>query len=170
MKKKYADMLNKYAIFHNLSHDEIAEFSTKIKVKSIKEGQVIIKEGDVGDSLIFLLSGEVSITKALTLNTNSMEEDAREKELIRIKSEYHSVFGEISLFSENDARTATITALTNCDIGILMKHDFFDISDKKPEVGYKITANIAKILSKNLIDTNHQVLKLTTAFSLILDK
>ena len=49
MKKKYADMLNKYAIFHNLSHDEIAEFSTKIKVKSIKECQVIIKEGDVGD-------------------------------------------------------------------------------------------------------------------------
>ena len=38
------------------------------------------------------------------------------------------------------------------------------------EIGYKIMTNVSKKLIRDLLVTNEQVLKLTTAFSLIINK
>ena len=45
-----------------------------------------IKEGDDGDTIVLLLSGEVSITQALTLKNSKTIMDNREKTSIRIDS------------------------------------------------------------------------------------
>ena len=52
----------------------------------------------------------------------------------------------------------------------LEKKDFFDICNSNNEVGYKVLKNLIGIITEKLIDTNHQVLKLTTAFSLVMKK
>ena len=70
----------------------------------------------------------------------------------------------------NNKRTATIKAETECEIGILYNKDLIKISENDHELGYKIMTNISKKLIDDLLITNSQVLKLTTAFSLILDK
>ena len=62
-----------------------------------------------------------------------------------------------------------MTALVNCSIGFLSSKDFFDICNSNNEIGYIVIKNISKLLSKNLIKSNHQILKLATAFSLIID-
>ena len=49
-------------------------------------------------------------------------------------------------------------------------NDFFDICNKNTKVGYKIFNNLLKVITQKLISTNFQVLKLTTAFSLIIDE
>ena len=95
--------------------------------------------------------------------------DTREKELIRCKSSDNIIIGEVSLFSKDNKRTATVKALTNCQIGYLDKKDFFKICQEDKDAGYKVINNLTKIITQKLIDTNHQVLKLTTAFSLIID-
>ena len=77
---------------------------------------------------------------------------------------------KFQLFNENNKRTATITANTDCEIGILYYKDIIKIFDNHPDIGYLIIRNIAKKLSQDLKQTNKQILKLTTAFSLILDK
>lgn len=163
------ELLSKYSIFNGLNNEQVKEFIVKIKLDSITQNNDIIKEGDDGDSLVFLFSGEVTITKALTLVTNKTNMDIREKEITRLHSNIHPFFGEMSLFNEHDKRTATITALSDCDIGILYTHDFFGICDKEPHVGNIVMKNIAGQLAKNLQKANGQILKLTTAISLILE-
>ena len=51
-----------------------------------------------------------------------------------------------------------------------MKDDLFLICDKNTDIGYKVMKNLAKILSRKVIETNQNVLKLTTAFSLVLER
>ena len=163
------ELLSTFSIFNGLNNEQVKKFIPHIKPKSITQNEDIIKEGEDGDSLIFLFSGEVTITKAMTLMTNKTNVDTREKEMTRLTSDIHPVFGEMSLFDEHDKRTATITALTNCDIGNLYASEFFKICDADPQVGNIVMRNIAGQMAKNLQKTNGQVLKLTTAFSLILE-
>ena len=119
MKHDY-NLFKNYLIFDGLSEIEIEKFIKLMTFKKVKKNEVIIKEGDDGDTIILLLSGEVSMTQALTLKNSKAISDNREKTSIKIDSKKsHHFFGEISLFNEVDKRTATITATTDCEIAIL---------------------------------------------------
>ena len=47
---------------------------------------------------------------------------------------------------------------------------FQTICNDNNEIGYKVMMNLAKILSRKVLETNQNVLKLTTAFSLVLER
>ena len=164
------DLVN-FKVFKGLNNKDVEVFSPLIRVEKVKKNERIIEENETGDSLLFLLNGDISITKALTLSTNKSEEnDNSEKELIRLKAKDNIVMGEVSLLSEDKKRSATVTALTDCEIGYLSSENFFKVCEENKEIGYIAIKNISKILTKNLIKSNHQVLKLATAFSLIIDQ
>ena len=164
------DNINTFDIFNGVNNKEIELFLKQINHKSFKKNKIIMKEGDVGGSMLFLLSGQINITKSLTLSTNKNNtHDNSEKEFIRCKASDKIIIGEISLFSQDNIRTATVKALSECEIGYLDNKDFFKICDNNVEVGYKVLKNLVEIVTKKLINTNHQVLKLTTAFSLIME-
>ena len=169
---KYDSKLNSYPIFKNLIDSEIEKFEKKIEIIEFDSKEIIIKEGQEGNSILFLFQGNITISQALTLITNKSDnEDNREKELIKINSNEHKIsLGEISLFSIDKKRMATVKAITNCKIGRLPFNDLFDICENNHEIGYKVMKNISKIITKHLIKSNHKVLKLTTAFSLLIDK
>ena len=169
MKHDY-NLFKNYLIFDGLSEQEIEKFIKLMTFKKVKKNEVIIKEGDSGDTIILLLNGEVSMTQALTLKNSKAISDNREKTSIRIDSKKsHHFFGEISLFNEVDKRTATITATSDCEIAILDDNEIIKLCNENHTLGYKIMKNLAEKLASSLERTNSQVLKLTTVFSLILD-
>ena len=160
--------IKKFKIFNDIDDKGIKLFLDKLQLKSHKKNDIIMQEGDEGHFILFLLSGEITITKALTLATNK-NSDNREKEFISCNAENNIIIGEVSLFSEDSKRTATVKALNNCDIAYLERKDFFEICNKNTDIAYKVINNLTQIITHRLIDTNHQVLKLTTALSLIVD-
>ena len=169
MKHDY-NFFKNYLLFDGLSEAEVQKFMKLMKFKKISNNEVIIKEGDNGDTIILLINGEVSITQALTLKNTKTIADNREKTSIRMDSKKsHHFFGEISLFNEVDKRTATITATSDCEIAILDDEDIINLCNEDHTLGYKIMRNLAEKLASSLERTNSQVLKLTTVFSLILD-
>ena len=169
MKHDY-NFFKNYLLFDGLLDTEVQKFIDLMKFKKVNSNEVIINEGDNGDTIILLISGEVSITQALTLKNTKTVTDNREKTSIRIDSKKsHHFFGEISLFNEVDKRTATITATTDCEIAILDDEDIINLCNDNHTLGYKIMKNLAEKLASSLDRTNSQVLKLTTVFSLILD-
>jgi len=161
------EQLLKYSLFDNFTNKDIKKIVETIKITHYKNNEIIIKENDIGDSIMLLLEGTVSITKALTIQISSIKEP--EKEFIKLSSNQYPFFGEISIFNNNQ-RTATIKTETECKIGILYNKDLIKICQNDHEIGYKTMTNISKKLIDDLVVTNNQVLKLTTAFSLILDK
>jgi len=164
--------LHSFEIFNHLSNEEIELFTNNIKIDNYKKDEIIINEGEEGNSLLFVIDGKIVITQALTLATNKLDEgDDREKQLTNLNSTDHKIMlGELALFSPNKKRNASVKAVENCKIASITFNNIFEICNKNNAVGYKVMKNLSEIITKNLINSNNKVLKLTTAFSLLIDQ
>ncbi len=164
------ERLKNFLIFADLNDDELRQFNSSLKEVKMEQGQQFITEGEEGDCIYLLLDGEVEINQALTLSMNKGESDNREKAILKLSSEINPQFGEMSMFNEGGRRTANVRAETPCILVRLDKSDLYTICDNNPEIGYKVMRNLGRIISGNLVKANQNVLKLTTAFSLILER
>jgi CRP-like cAMP-binding protein len=164
------EQLKEFTIFSDLTDDELNHFSDALKEVKMEKGQQFITEGEEGDCIYLLLEGEVQINQALTLSMNKSESDNREKAILKLSSDINPLFGEMSMFNDGDRRTANVRAETTCVLVKLDKSDLYNICEKNPNIGFKVMRNLGRIISGNLVKANQNVLKLTTAFSLILER
>ncbi len=166
-----ASEIAKTTLLQGLSESERAVVAEYLKPRHFTNGKVVFKEGDKGGVVYFLISGEVEISQALTLSmSKSSSYDSRDKSIIRLSGDEGPVFGEVSVFGKEDTRSATVTALTDCKMGLLDEKDFYNLLVSNHEIGYKIMLNLTRIVCQRLVSANQNVLKLTTALSLILEK
>ena len=166
------NQLTKYLLLKDIEIEDIKKIQKNIVLTNYNKNDIIIKENDIGKSILFLIDGNITISQALTLKTNDYDyNDNREKELIKVNSKkMFFTFGEVSLLNEDKKRTATVKANSECLIGRLNFEKLFNICEKDNKVGYLIMKNIAEIITKQLIRSNKNVLKLSTAFSLMVEK
>ena len=164
--------LHNFEIFNDLSNEEIELFTNHIKIINYNKNETIINEGEEGNSILFVIDGEIVITQALTLATNKLDKgDDREKQLTNLNSNDHNIMlGELALFSPDKKRNASVKAIKDCKIARITFDKIFEICNKNNAIGYKLMKNLSKIITKNLINSNNKVLKLTTAFSLLIDQ
>jgi len=159
-----------FEIFRDMEDGEIKRFCEKGTQMTIPAEEQFITEGEVGDSIYLLTAGEVEVTKALTLPLTKGRIDNREKAMIHITSDMYPVFGEMSLFDDGDRRTANVKSLTECELVKITKEDLYEVCKTDPSIGYKLMRNLGRIITRKLVKANQDVLKLTTAFSLILER
>lgn len=165
----YIVHLKNCPLFDGLSEEEIAIYRPATKQVSFKAGEAIMTEGKPGHNLLILIKGEVTISKKLTL-LGEDESDTKNKTFITLTEEQKPFFGEMALLMDDSNRTATVTASTDCEIVVMEKKTFQEVSSQNPAIGWKVMENIAKKLAANLERESKNVLKLTTAFSLILEE
>ena len=163
------EQLKDSKLMKDLSYKDLMSFIENIGIKTISSNEIIINEDSHGTFLVFLIDGEVSISRKMTLKQNQNDE-YQEKEILKTDSTNKPIFGEIGLFGKSHKRTATIKTLTNCTIGIIDKEKFFNVCENNTTLGYQLLKNISVILSERIMDTNTNVMKLTTALCLIIEK
>jgi CRP/FNR family cyclic AMP-dependent transcriptional regulator len=155
----------KIFIFQDLEEDEIQQILQLAQPRSFSATSTIIKEGESGDSMFIMVAGEVNITKRLTL---VLDQDLpKEKRMIRLKAEDGASFGEMALL-ENDTRSATVTALTDCRLLELKRDDFLGFIHQSCTTGCRIMLRLAQLLSRFLRKTDQDLVKLTTALAIAL--
>lgn len=157
------------SLFQDLEEKHIKKIMEIMTISEIKKEEMITREGDHGDSMFILLKGEVEISKSLFLSPLISEDSLQEKALIRLNEDQHGFFGEMALFLENPERSASIKALRPCKLAGIQKQDLLKILSEDRYIGSIIYKNIAVELTKRLIKSNRDILKLTTAFSLALE-
>jgi CRP/FNR family cyclic AMP-dependent transcriptional regulator len=155
----------KIYLFQDLEEGEIQLVVSRTSPREFSAGAIIVQEGEPGDSLFIMQAGEVEITKQLTLVLD--EDTPKERVMIRLKAEDGVYFGEMALL-ENETRSATVTALTDCSLLELHRKDFLDLIGQNPVMGVKLLLRLAQILSRHLRKTNQDVVKLTTALAVSL--
>ncbi len=116
-----------------------------LAVKKFKKGEVIIKEGEIGDLFFILYSGQVLITR----DTPSGDVIA----LATLNSEQNIFFGEMSIISD-DQRSATVTANTDCVTLTISGKKFLEICDAQPVLGYRVLGVLARRLANTVRETN----------------
>jgi CRP/FNR family transcriptional regulator, cyclic AMP receptor protein len=157
--------LRKIFLFHDLSEDEMGHVLSCTQTRNFLADSVIIEEGETGDSMFVMLSGEVEITKRLTLELD--EDTPKERVMSRLKAEDGVYFGEMTLL-ESEARSATVTANSDCVLLELHQKDFLGLIHRRPAMGVKLLLRLAQVLSSHLRKTNQDVVKLTTALAISL--
>lgn len=126
--------LRKVSIFKNLAAESLQVLADCCMLKDIAKGEIIFREGDPGDGLYIIDSGEVSVSK------NGIVIDTLKET---------SYFGELALLSEIP-RFATVTALSDGALFYIDKQDFDRITDELPEIMKSINAQIIQYLFRNV--------------------
>lgn len=166
---KNISLLQETALFMNLSSGEIGKVLEIAREVKYAEGDIVMKEGDFGDTLYIIQKGTVEVAKCLTMEGMEDDDLAMEKNKVftRLDESQHAVFGEIALL-EDTKRTATIRAVTDCIFYEIRKDDFLRLADQDSQLGYRILSNLARIVSARLRKADEDTIKLTTALSIIL--
>lgn len=114
-------------------------------IKNFKEGDVIIKEGDYGDSFYILHKGSVQVMR----NTPAGDIIA----LANLNADMNIFFGETALISD-DTRSATVKADSDGEVIVLSSKRFLALCDKEPLLGYRVLLHLAQRMSQTIRNTN----------------
>ncbi len=133
------DLLQQIPLFESLSKDARDFISSRLREEIFISGEVIVRQGESGDSLFIITSGLVQVTKR--------EKDGTSHELARLQN--GDYFGEMSLLA-GQPRMADITAITETTTLVLLKEDIDGILQEYPT----IAVHFSKVLSKRLRDVS----------------
>ncbi len=157
----------KIFLLQDIDAGEVEEILEIAQLKTYPTGAVIIQEGEAGTSIFIMQEGEVDITKRLGLVLD--EEVPRERIIIRLKADEGVCFGEMALL-ENEPRSATVTAATDCRLLEIAREDFMGLIQRNRDLGCKLLLRLAQLLSRHLRKTNEDMVKLTTAMAIALGR
>lgn len=135
-------LLSKVAIFKKLSPGELSALAPYFTTKYISKNCVIFDEGSSGNELFIVASGEVSAL--IKLPDNTLREVAH--------FATGDFFGDMAMF-ENDVRSATCIAQTDCILLSLAADDFFAMIKSNPSVAIKIMYDMLTVISQRLLKT-----------------
>jgi voltage-gated potassium channel len=111
------DLVAKVPFFHNLGATLIAEVARLLRARDYPANAVIVRRGEPGDCMFFVVDGEVEI-------------ELRPQPL---RLEGGSFFGELALLT-GAPRNATVTATRPCVLLTLDIVDFFELLSRHPEL------------------------------------
>jgi type VI secretion system protein ImpH len=105
-----------------LPPDKVPELVGRMEPRSFGPNRVIIRQGDRGDSMLVIRSGSVRVTRR--------ETDGKDVALGTLRE--GDFFGEMSLLAEGRARSATVTALEQCELLELHYKDLEEYTKQYP--------------------------------------
>lgn len=130
--------LKNFPLLKKLSDSDLEALSTYVKEEKFNTNDDIIKEGDIGDTLYLLISGSVDVIKTTIYDDEFV--------CASLNSNMHCLFGEMAVI-DDDKRSATIKAKTECVTLSLNKEGFNDFCNKHPHAGIELL----KLMNTNIV-------------------
>lgn len=133
------EVLQTIPLFESLSPETRTFIASRMRTETFASGELIVRQGDTGDSLYIITNGLVKVTKR--------ERTGESHELARLRT--GDYFGEMSLLA-GQPRSADIIAVTETTTLILYKEELEKLLQESPAVAMHFN----KVLSKRLRDTS----------------
>lgn len=127
-------LLKSLSIFNETPETILTELAPLMQEEEVEQGALIFEEGEPGDCMYIIFTGEIRIHKGKT--TLAILEE-------------REVFGELSLL-DAETRSATATAKTDCFLFKIAQEPFYELIESRPEVAM----GFIKILCKRLRTLN----------------
>ncbi|UCF80586.1 MAG: cyclic nucleotide-binding domain-containing protein [Acidobacteriota bacterium] len=117
------------------------------EVRSFSRGEFVVREGEPGQAVFFLVEGSVEVIQA--------SEKGKETALARLRDD---VFGEMSFLS-SAPRSAGIRALEDTKAVSFTKEAFHELCRAHPTLGLRVLESVSKASSVHLRDVDRQLLR-----------
>jgi voltage-gated potassium channel len=126
------ELVTKVPLFNSVGAETISEVTRLLRPRDVPDGAVIVRRGEPGDCMYFIVSGEIEIRiqpKPLRLGAGEF-------------------FGEIALIT-GTPRTATVVASRPSVMLVLHLTDFRHLAARRPELMAAIAAESSRRLAEN---------------------
>ncbi len=140
-------LLREIDLFDSLSDRALSELIPLTSTIECKPGHVIFNEGDLGDAMYMILSGEVRISK----NIPGVGEEA----LAFLKE--GSYFGEMALVGEESERSAAAIVTDRAELAKLERKDFLQLLEDDKDIAVEVLWSFVNTLSARLRDSNEKI-------------
>ena len=132
------EALKNFPLLKDITDDELKELIKLLTENKFAKGDKIITEGDDGNVMYVLIAGSVDIIKTTIYGEKFV--------CATLNENMHPVFGEMALL-DNDKRSATVMAKTECITLSIDTKSFNEYIDKYPRAGIVLL----KLMNLNLI-------------------
>jgi len=139
------EVLRGSPLFEMLSEAEIQVLAELSRPRRFAPGEIVFREGDAGDSLFVLASGEAEVVVG-----------GGGKERVIAVLGANGSFGEMSLI-DREVRSATVRAKGDC-VALQFSADSFTAFRKRSRDGFTLfLVNVCRVLSSRLRETNQKL-------------
>jgi CRP/FNR family cyclic AMP-dependent transcriptional regulator len=129
-------------LFSKIPGEDLAQIAGIAQEVNFENGQLIIQEGEIGDSMFLIVDGEVVVHRLGRQLTKLAEKEA---------------FGEMAIL-DNEPRSASVTASKDATCLKVEREDFYELMSEKIEIAY----GIIRVLTHRLRDANKKILESQT--------
>jgi CRP-like cAMP-binding protein len=121
-------------LFSAVPSEELAAIARIAEVVHVGADEVVIREGEQGDALYFVVDGSAAVTKG-------------DRRLAELKS--RGVFGELALLDPGP-RSATVAATSELTLLKIGRDDFVEILAARPEVPLGVIKMLARRVRESI--------------------
>lgn len=126
--------LSRYAgvqLLSDLSPRELKIVCALIHERRFHAGEIIFDEGDEGQAIYILLSGQVTICR----------QGQSEQPIATVEA--GNIFGELALI-DGGPRSAQARAAADCELGVMFRGDFLNLMESHAIIAGKISFQLAR--------------------------
>ena len=127
-----SSLFRRVAIFSELDPPHLDALSRVATVRTYSAGESILREDEPGDLFFVIVRGQVKVFVD--------SEHGREVVLTHLKS--GDFFGEMALF-DNEARSASVSALITSELAVLRRKDFLDVMADDITIARRILSTLS---------------------------
>lgn len=148
MSREHAAALRASPLCRLLSAAEVETIAAIAQTRWVAAGKELFREGDPGDGVYLVLSGEIDVVKRAS---------AGERSLATLGA--GAVLGEMALLTA-DARSATGRALADTNLLHLPAARFRALLEQGSPAALKVIARLSEVVAQRLAATNAKVVEL----------
>lgn len=142
------NVLAQSELCRGLSENEIRTIHALSDEVQATAGQVLFREGDAGDALYLVLSGELDVLKR--------DGKGQERQLASVGR--GAVLGEMSLVQSGTPRSATVRASSAVELLRVPSAKFQTLLGQDAVAALKVVRNLARVLSQRIAGLDQKVI------------
>jgi len=144
-------LFSECVLFRNLERREKEALFTRVRTRDFAAGETIFVIGSPGDSMMIVLHGTVQISVTSPKGQISVTSPKGQPHVAAILSP-GEIFGEIA-FLDGRARGADATAITDCSLAIVDRHDLLAFLEQNPGAWQNFVSVLCERL-RHMVDGN----------------
>lgn len=152
---QWPDLMAHSPLLQDFSAGEVDVLGELMLHVRAQPGQILIREGDVHDWMLLLLSGTVDVGKRMGPEA---EPEVRGDNTRLAVLRTGSVLGEMSMF-DGEPRYASCWALSEVQAAVLDRTAVARLIRSRPDIGAKLLVKLTQLLAQRLRNTSNQLVK-----------
>jgi CRP/FNR family transcriptional regulator, cyclic AMP receptor protein len=130
-------LLTGTSAFRELDHELLGELTALVRSRQFAPREIVVQQGGPGDGLFIIHAGYLKVTVVGPTGTSCTLGIMGPGEM----------FGELSLL-DGGPRSATVTAITRCDLGAIERQSFLRLFETRPNLGIALMEVVARRLRR----------------------